>query len=75
MGGIFEILKVHQDHYDIKLLDDFSEYIVRLKLTGIVTPRGSAFELKNYYNDIIVTEILPKKYETLTFPGFENIDI
>lgn len=74
-GGIFEILKVHSDHYDIKLLDDFSEYIGRLKLTGIITPRGSAFEFKNYYNNIIVTEILPKKYETLSFPGFENIDL
>ncbi len=73
-GGIFEIVNTYSDHYDVKLLDDFKDYIGRLKVSNINTTRGSSFKLENYYNDIEIIELLDKSYSTNIFPGYENID-
>ena len=73
-GGIFEILRTYSDHYDIRLCEEFREFIGRLKVRNIHTPRGSAFHLERYYDDIEVVEILEKSYESHVFPGYENID-
>ena len=42
-GGIFEILNTYSDHYDIRLCDEYKEFIGRLKVKNINTPRGSSF--------------------------------
>lgn len=44
-GGIFEILNTYPDHYDIRLCDEYKDFIGRLKVKNINTPRGSAFFL------------------------------
>ena len=73
-GGIFKILKTYEDSYDIELLDNYKEFIGRLKVKNINTPRGSAFNFERYYNDIEIVELLDKSYENHVFPGYENID-
>ena len=73
-GGIFEILNTYPDHYDIRLCDEHKEFIGRLKVKNINTPRGSAFFFENYYDTIEVVEVLDKSYSSHIFPGYEQID-
>ena len=73
-GGIFEIIHTHADYYDIKLLDQFKEFIGKLKVTNIKTVRGSSFLLEKHYDSIEVTELLPESYSSHVFPGYENIN-
>lgn len=73
-GGIFEILNTYPDHYDIRLCDEYKDFIGRLKVKNINTSRGSAFFFENYYDVIEVVEVLDKSYSSHIFPGYEQID-
>ncbi len=74
-GGIFEILAVHEDRYDICLCNEYKEFIGRLKVKNIETSRGSAFNFEKHYDSIEVVEVLDKAYTEKVFPGYEWIDI
>lgn len=73
-GGIFEVIERYEDHYTVKLLEKYENFIGRLKVLGIKSSRGSSFYLENYYDNIIVEELLTERYSTMAFPGHENID-
>lgn len=73
-GGIFEILNTYSGHYDIQLCELYKEFIGRLKVSNIITTRGSAFNFENHYDKIEVAEILDKSYSSHIFPGYERID-
>ncbi len=73
-GGIFEILNTYSDHYDIRLCEEYKDFIGRLKVKNINTPRGSAFFFENYFDSIEVVEIFDKSYSNHIFPGYEQID-
>lgn len=74
-GGIFEILNTYPDHYDISLRDEYREFIDRLRVKNINTPRGSAFFYENYCDEIEVVELFDKSYSSHAFPGYEQIDL
>ena len=81
-GGIFKVLGRNWDKannfngefYDIELCEDYKELIGRLKVKGINTGRGSAFNFENHFDKIEITELLEKPYSHQFFPGFEFID-
>ena len=73
-GGIFEIMNRHSDHYDVRLCEEYKEYIGRLKVKNINTVQGSAFYFESHYDKIQVVEILDKSYSSHIFPGYEQID-
>lgn len=73
-GGIFEIIKTYSDHYDIKLCQEYCDFIGRLKVTNINTSRGSSFKFEKYYKDIQVVELFDQSYSSHVFPGYGRID-
>lgn len=73
-GGIFEILATHSNRYEVELLEDYKEYIGRLKVTNINLARTVTPNLENHYEEIEIFEILDKSYDSHVFPGYENIN-
>ncbi len=77
-GGIYKILSRHyknnQHSYEGELLKDSQELIGRLKVSLKRPGRIKAFKLENFYNDIIVSEILKECYTGENFCGYENIN-
>ena len=70
-GGIFEIINTFSDRYEVRLCDEYKEFIGRLKVKNINTKRGSAFNFENHYERIEVVELLDKPYSAHVFPGYE----
>ena len=77
-GGIYEVLKrnnIPREHsYEIKELDEFSDYVGRLKIKLAKPSRGRAFYLEKYIDKMKVSEILKQPYSGEAFPGYENIN-
>lgn len=74
-GGIYKVLSVKTDGYEVALQDIAHEYIGRLKLSLKLTGRNIRPKLENYYDDIVVTEILKEPYTGGVFCGYENINL
>lgn len=76
-GGIYKILErnnISKAHsYKILELEEYSQYVGRLKINLEKPSRGRAFYLENYYDQMIVSEILKESYSGEIFPGFDNI--
>ncbi|MCY4363560.1 MAG: GIY-YIG nuclease family protein [Gammaproteobacteria bacterium] len=77
-GGIYEVLrdnKIPYSHsYEIKELDEYSVYVGRLKVRLENVPRGRAFYLEDYIENMSISEILKQPYSGEAFPGYENIN-
>lgn len=77
-GGIYEVIKrndVPDSHsYVIKELDEYSDYIGRLKIKLEKPSRGRAFYLEHHLEKMKVSEILKQPYSGEVFPGYENIN-
>lgn len=73
-GGVFQVLGIRGEIYDIQLEDIGREYIGRLKVR-LKKGRNARVNLETYYKDIVVTEILKEPYNGQTFTGFEEIDL
>lgn len=77
-GGIFEVIergnKPNSHSYKIKELDEYKDFVGRLKVHLPKPSRGRAFYLENYINDMSIHEILKTPYSGEQFPGYENID-
>jgi len=74
-GGIFEVLGRHQDReYDIKLCDYLKPFIGRMVVVlNRPKPRGRAFYLEKFMEDLYLSEILEKAYEGVEFPGYDSV--
>ena len=77
-GGIFEVLKRDRENYshsyEVKLVKSSENYIGRLKVLLKRPARARSVKLENYYNTIIVAELLNEKYAGEEFCGYENIN-
>ena len=78
-GGIYKVLsrgtaKKYDHSYEVKLVEDSEAFIGRLKVRLKRPSRTKAFRLENYYEDLVVSEILGECYSGETFCGYENIN-
>lgn len=74
-GGIFKVVERHHNHYKLDEIEEYSKFVGRVvcsfhRYQGM---RGRAFRLENYIDSFELAEVLPRKYEGESFPGFENI--
>ena len=75
-GGIFKVVERRPDQYILEECQEYKNYEGRLIISfhrykGL---RGRAYYLESFFNDFIVTEILPKPYDGEFFPGYQNIN-
>ena len=74
-GGVFSVLKRHENRYEVELTDDGGGFLGRLKLQSTYRKRATRVNFENHYSDFEVQDILREPYSGRTFPGFENIDL
>ena len=75
-GGIFRVLKRHDDWYELEEVDECKKYVGRVLLSfhRYQGMRGRAYYLEKYINEFELTEILPAPYSGECFPGYEHIN-
>ena len=78
-GGAYRVLDRTRNgkniKYKIRLLDESEPFIGRLKLQFKRPGRTKAFKLERYYEQLVVSEILPEAYTGEVFCGYDQIDI
>jgi len=74
-GGVFRVLKRHEDRYDMELTDEGSGFLGRLKLRSSYRNRTTRVNFENHYPEFEVQEILREPYSGRAFPGYEDIDL
>jgi hypothetical protein len=74
-GGVFRILKRHDDRYEVELTGEGAAFLGRLKLRSSYRHRSTRVNLENHYPGFEVQEILREPYSGTVFPGFEQIDV
>lgn len=77
-GGIYEVMsrgtKNYSHSYKLELLKNTQNLIGRLKVRLKRPARAKAVKLENYYENIIVSEVLKEVYTGEEFCGYENIN-
>jgi hypothetical protein len=73
-GGIYEMIARSTSGYKVRLVEDLQEVIGRLKVHLHRPSRGAAFNLENYYKEMVVSEILKQCYTGEAFCGYEKIN-
>lgn len=74
-GGIFEVVKRHNDRYDVALLNAGAGFIGRLKIYSPYRGRTTRVNFENHYESFIVQEVLRETYTGRQFPGYDDIDL
>jgi len=74
-GGVFRVLKRHEDRYEVELTDDGSGFLGRLKLRSSYRNRSTRVNFENHYPELEIQEILREPYSGRAFPGYEDIDL
>ncbi len=74
-GGIFRVLKRHDNRYEVALQNAGAGFIGRLKLRSDYRGRTTRANFENHYDDFVVQEILREPYSGRQFPGYEDIDL
>ncbi|MBQ6262314.1 MAG: GIY-YIG nuclease family protein [Clostridia bacterium] len=78
-GGIWRVVSRDMSKvpypYEVELVDEYSEYIGRLKIKYPYKDRGTRVKLEHHFKELIVKELLEEPFSTLVFPGYRNIDI
>jgi len=74
-GGVFGIVKRHEDRYEVELTDIGSCFLGRLKLRSPYRNRSTRVNFENHYPELEVQEILREPYSGRVFPGYEAIDL
>lgn len=78
-GGIWRIVSRDMNKvpypYEIELVDDYSEYIGRLKVKYPYKDRATRANLENHFNSLVIKEVLEKPFSSVAFPGYRNVDI
>jgi hypothetical protein len=75
-GGIFKVKNNLETKYELDEDLEYKKYVGRLTISFHRYPglRGRAFNLENYIDRLIVSEILPDIYEGEAFPGYDKIN-
>ena len=74
-GGVFRVLGLKQDRYEVQLCDEGKGFIGRLKLHTPYRERSTRVNFENHFANFTVSEILREAYTGRSFPGFDGIDI
>jgi hypothetical protein len=79
-GGAYEVSKHEWDgkkwnYGEAEPFEESKPFIGRLKIEFERPGRINAFCLENYYDQLIVSEILPQPYSGEVFCGYDQIDI
>jgi hypothetical protein len=77
-GGVYKVLlraPVNHSHsYKVEEGADYAELVGRLKIRFTRPGRNRAVKLENYFEQMIVSELLKEPYAGERFPGYENIN-
>lgn len=78
-GGSYEVLsrtgKVGPKAYELKIMAESVPYIGRLKLSFKRPGRAKSLKLENFYENLVVAEILAEPYSGESFPGYDRIEL
>lgn len=74
-GGVFRVLRRHENRYDVVLTDDGAAFSGRLKLRSPYRNRTTRVNFENHYPLFEVQEILREPYSGRAYPGYEDIDL
>ena len=78
-GGIWRVVEKNFDKvpfpYEIELVDDYSEYIGRLKIKYPYKDRTTRCRLENHFDKMIIKGLLDEPFSTISFPGYKNVDV
>ena len=75
--GVYDVHSFDKKNitHDVKLSNDWREYIGRLKINYSLKGRVAHRLLKPIYDDLMVKEVLPIPYEGEEFNGYENVNL
>lgn len=77
-GGVYKVLsrgtEKNNYSYQVKLVESSQAFIGRLKVRLKRPSRSRAFCLENYYEALVISEILKECYSGEAFCGYENIN-
>jgi hypothetical protein len=74
-GGVFRVLGLKDNRYEVQLSDERGGFAGRLKLQSPYRERSTRVNFENHYASFAVSEILREEYTGRSFPGYEDIDI
>ena len=74
-GGVFKVLKRHEDRYEVKLTDIGANFIGRLRLHSPYNSRAVRVNMESQFEHFDVVEILREPFAGRPWPGYEGIDI
>ena len=74
-GGVYKVMKRHEDWYEVELTTQGACFIGRLKLHSPYRAMNASVRLENQYADFEVREVLREPYTGRAFSGFQNIDL
>lgn len=74
-GGIFNVLGISNEAYDVQLSDQFAGLVGRLKVRTDYRSRTTRTNMENHFDRFEVVEILRDPYGGREFPGYYDIDL
>jgi hypothetical protein len=74
-GGVFRVLGLKEDRYEVQPCDEGKGFIGRLKLQTPYRERSTRVNFENHFVNFTVSEILREAYTGRSFPGYDDIDI
>lgn len=78
-GGIWEKISYDKSKgdypYEIKLSNQYKEYIGRLKISYEMKSRTVRRIMEDHFPKMVVTEVLKEPHSCVEFPGYKNIDV
>jgi hypothetical protein len=74
-GGIWEVMSMYPDRYEVHPREDTQRFVGRLKLHSPFRGRGARLNFEKHYHSLSVQEILKEPYTGTVFPGYDSIDI
>jgi hypothetical protein len=74
-GGVYKVLGLSDDQYEVQLEDSSAPLIGRLKILSPYRGRTTRVNFENHYDAFEVQEILREPYTGRQFPGYEDIDL
>ena len=78
-GGIWKVISRDMSKkpypYEVELMDEYSEYIGRLKIKYVYKDRKTRVNMEKHFDQMVVKELLEEPYSTAAFPGYKNIDL
>ncbi|HLL90015.1 MAG TPA: GIY-YIG nuclease family protein [Tepidisphaeraceae bacterium] len=74
-GGVFEVTARHRDRYSVRLADQGTGFVGRLKLRYAYRERPTRVHFPEHYRKMEVSELLPEVHSGRGFPGYNQLDL